>query len=25
LILEAAGNIIESGMELLGIEVPDRM
>jgi arginyl-tRNA synthetase len=25
LILEAAGNMIESGMELLGIEVPDRM
>ena len=25
LLIDAAGNIIESGMELLGIEVPDRM
>jgi len=25
LLIEAAGNIIESGMELLGIEVPERM
>jgi len=25
LLIESAGNIIESGMELLGIEVPERM
>ena len=25
LMIEAAGNMIESGMELLGIEVPERM